>query len=491
MGLNLRVIFKIGSLVIILIGGVMIFPVIVSLIYKEFNTAIVFGIIGTSIFLTGLIVFLKTKVKDNDLNTRDGLLTVGMVWVISILCSALPLCFAGGLHYIDAIFEAASGLTTTGATVIADVEALPKGLLFWRSFTHWLGGLGIIILVIAVLPMFGSSGHVIAKAEASKSMTDKILAKHTDTAKRLFLYYLVLSICCILLLWAGEMNFFQSLTHGMGTVSTGGFSIFNSGLTELGDYYTYWVIIIFMLFGSINFTLYYYLFSSHWREFLRDTELRWFIVITGTAALLVTVNIFINDIYSNIGSALTHGTFNFVSIISSTGFASANYDMWPSFAKIIILLAMLIGGCSASTSGGIKTFRVVIALKLIKRNLSRRLHPQAVVSIKNDDGPLRSDLVSSIAAFIFLYMGLIFIGTIIIALENKDFLTTISAVMSCLGNMGPGFNEVGPLGNYDGFSWFSKLVLSFIMLAGRLELFGILLLFTRRFWNPNRTRYGI
>ena len=488
MGLNIKAIIKICGLVIMFIGCFTFIPTIVSLIYGEIQTAMIFLFCGLIFALIGCLLFFSIKNTNRKIKSRDGLFTVNMVWLLTIILGAIPLSLAADISFIDAIFEATSGFTTTGATVIADVESLPNGVLFWRTFTHWIGGLGIIILVISILPSFGKGGYVIAQAEASKSMTDKIMAKYTDTAKRLVSYYAVMTVLCTVFLWIGKMNFFDSITHAMGAISTGGFSNYNAGLTELGSYYEYWVLIVFMVFGSINFTLYYYLFSKHWQEFFRDTELRWFIIFFGGASFLLTLDVFYTGTITNLGSALTHGTFNLVSTMSTTGLASANYDLWPTFAKMIILLAMFIGGCSASTSGGLKVYRIVIVLKLIKRNISRRLHPHAIVSIKSDEGPMRSDFVSAVAAYVFLYIVVIFVSSILLSLENQDFTTTASAVIACTGNVGPGFNEVGPLGNYDVFSAWGKLILSFDMLAGRLEMFGIILLFTRRFWNPDRFR---
>lgn len=488
MGLNFRAVTKITILVVIFIGVLTIVPAVVSFIYGETNTAVVF-LLCASVYITiGSIIFLLTKIKEKSIRIRDALLTVCIVWIITIVLGAVPLSITADISFIDALFESASGFTTSGGTVIPDVESLPKGVLFFRAFSHWIGGLGIVILVIAVIPMFGSSGRVVAKAEASKSMTDKILARYSDTAKKLFSYYLILTVLCIILLWIGKMNLFDSITHALGTVSTGGFSNYNEGLTTTGGFYEYWVLIIFMLFGSINFTLYYYLFSTHWREFFKDTELRWYTSIVAAGALLITFDLFFTGSIKSFGEALTHSTFNLVSVISTTGFASINYDLWPSFAKMILLMVMLIGGCSASTSGGVKTFRIVIVLKLIKRNITRRLHPSALIAIKSDEGPMRSDLVSAVAAYIFLYMGVVFISSMLLSIENQGFMTTISAVVACTGNIGPGFDAVGPLGNFGDFSIWGKSILIFDMIAGRLELFGVIILFTKRFWNPDRVR---
>ena len=488
MGLNIRATIKMSSIIMMFIGCLTLVPAFVSLIYRETETSIVFIVCGLIYAFIGCFLFFSVKTKERKVKARDGLFSVSVVWILTIILGAIPLSLAAHIPFASAIFEATSGFTTTGATVIADVESLPYGVLFWRAFTHWIGGLGIIILVISILPSFGKGGYVIARAEASKSMTDKITAKYTDTAKQLFSYYAIMTVLCTLFLWIGKMDFFDSITHAMGTISTGGFANYNTSLTQIGGFYEYWVLIVFMIFGSINFTLYYYLFSIHWREFVRDTELRWFMIFLTGASLMVAFDVFLTGTINNPFAALTHGTFNLVSTMSTTGLASANYDLWPTFAKMIILNIMLIGGCSASTSGGIKVYRIVVALKLIKRNISRRLHPHAVVSIKNDEGPMRADFVSAVAAYILFYIAVIFGSSILLSVENKDFTTTVSAVIACIGNVGPGFNDVGPMGNYDIFSVWGKLILSFDMLAGRLELFGIILLFTRRFWNPDRFR---
>ncbi len=486
MGLNFKAITKIICVVMIFLGAAMLVPMAVSLIYEEISPAMVFGFTSLILMIVGGLIFYLFRSKNSPIRTRDGILSVSLVWIAVILMGAIPICIIGNISYIDALFESASGFTTTGASVIPEVDVLPKGLLFWRSFTNWLGGLGIIILVIAVFPMLDGSGHVLIKAEANRSRSDKISAKYSDTAKRLFFYYIIMTVLSTVALTLGPTSLFDSIGLSMSAVSTGGFTDYNVSLVFHDSSYTLWILTLFMTLGSINFALYYYLFSIHWREFFKDTELRWYILIIISGSMFITLDLFLTGHASGFFEALTHGTFNFVSILSTTGFSSDNYDLWPTFAMMILFLAMFIGGCSASTAGGIKTYRVVVAYKLIKRNLSRRLHPNAVVSIKNDEGPIRSDFISAIAAYIFLYMLVIFTGTILLSFGNNDFLTTLSAVVACTGNVGPGFGEVGAIGNYSFYDWWEKLLLSFLMLAGRLELFGIVLLGTRRFWNPDR-----
>ena len=485
-GLNLRAAAKVCGFVTMVIGATMFVPAAVSLIYEEKATSVTFIVTAICLMAAGFILFFPIKLKNKKIKQRDGILIVSLVWVIAILLGTIPILICGKVSFIDALFESTSGFTTTGASVFGDVESLPKGLLFWRSFTHWIGGLGIITLVTSVLPMLGNSSRVIAQAESTQTMADRISVKFTDTAKRITLYYICMTILCTVLLTFGDMNLFESLTHTLGIVSTGGFSVLNGGLTVLSDPYSLWVITVFMALGSVNFTLYYYLFSSHWKEVFPDTELRFFGLIILSGSIFITADIFLKGIIPDFGEALTHGTFNFVSILSTTGLSSYNYDVWPTFAKMIIFFAMIVGGCSASTSGGLKVYRVIVAFKLIKRNLSRRLHPSAVVSIKNDEGPMRADFVSAVAAFIFFYTMVIFISSMLLSVEGLDFITTISGAVSCLSNVGPGFNEIGPLGDFSLFSIWGKILLCFNMLAGRLELFGIILLFTKRFWNPDK-----
>lgn len=491
MDINYRAIAKVCSLVTIFIGMITLIPAIVSLIYGEIHTAISFAICAVAFAIVGFIIHYFARGHFKNIRARDAILTVSSVWLVTILLGAITLYITTDLSIIDALFESTSGFTTTGATIISDIESMPHGIMFYRSFSHWLGGLCIILLVILALPILGSGGQVIAQAESSKSMTKKVFPKHVDIAKRLFLYYTVMTIACTLLLCIGKMNFFDSLIHGMGTVSTGGFSNYNNSIIGNSSLYECWIIVLFMIFGSVNFTLYHYLFSSHYREVVKDTELKWYMFFLIGGSLLVSANVFFSNSIDSFVESITHGTFNLVSTISTTGFASYDFDLWPSFAKMLILLTMLISGCAASTSGGIKVYRIVVALKLIKRNITRRLHPNAHVSLKNDEGPMRADFVSAVTAYIFLYIIVIFASCILLSFDNKDFITTISAVMSCMANVGTGLNEVGPGASFDIFSTWGKMVLIFDMVVGRLELFGIILLFTPNMWNADRYRFKL
>jgi len=486
MGFNTKAIIKVLSLVVIILGTVMFVPVLFSLYYGEFFASRVFLTTASSIIIIGSIIFFALRKRTGTLKTRDGILAINLVWITCVFVSAIPFCITSGVSFVDAIFESTSGFTTTGASVLTDIESFPKSLLFWRSFTNWLGGLSIIILVISVFPLVGGRGQIIISSESLRSRSDKITSKYADMAKRLFLYYVFMTAACIFLLVLSHLNMFEAINTSLSTVSTGGFSVFNDRLTGIDNTYTLIILILFMIFGSINFALYYQLFSVHWREFFRDTELRWYIFIIIAGSTLITLDTFLTGKIADLSHAIIQSLFSFVSIVSTTGFVIVNYDKWSSFAIMILFIAMFIGGCSASTAGGIKTYRVVVIYKLIKRNLSRRLHPNAVVSIRSDEGPMRADFVSSISAFVFVYIIILFTSTLILSIANQDLYTTLSAVIACLGNIGPGFDSVGPLGSYEIFPWWGKLLLCIDMLAGRLELFGFVLMATRWFWDPDK-----
>jgi len=487
MDLNWNVIFRVTGALFIVIGFSMLPAMIVSVIYDEPDIIEAFMKTMIPSILFGGLLMLLNKQKEGRTKVRDGYIIVALCWILASCIAAAPFVISGGIaNPIDAFFETCSGFSTTGSTILTDIEAMSKGLLFWRSFTHWLGGMGILIFAIALLPSLGISGQAIAKAEAPGPTLDKLTPKLSDTAKMLYMLYICFTAAETILLMFGGLSLFDSLVHTFGTVGTGGFSSYNDSIAHFDSAYVDVVISIFMIMSGVNFNLYFIIFRQNLKGFFKDAEFRLYLSIVGISTLLIGVFLYSSGNISNIGTSFRYSLFQTATIISTTGYATANFDLWPTFCKMILLSLMFIGGCSCSTGGGVKVIRILVILKLIKRGISLKLHPNAFVSLKMNNKPLPVDTVSAIASFVFLYMLTIFAGTILISMNGFNLLTSFSAVVACLGNIGPGFDLVGPVMNFSIFSNGSKLLLSFLMLAGRLELFTMFLLLTPRFWNPNR-----
>lgn len=487
MDLNWNIILRISGGLFIVISAAMIPSSLVSYIYNEPETALAFTkTIIPSMIIGGLLI-LVTKPGTGRIKVREGYIIVALCWILSSLIAAVPFVISGEIpSLVDAFFETCSGFSTTGASILTDIEALSKGLLFWRSFTHWLGGMGILIFAIALLPSLGINGQAIAKAEAPGPTLDKITPKLSDTAKMLYLLYLGFTLAITILLKAGGLSLYDSLVHAFGTIATGGFSIYNDSIAHYDSAYVDMVLALFMVIAGVNFNLYFILFRHGIRNFFRDLELRFFLFLVLTITLLVGINLFAANTYENLLDSLRYSFFQIATIISTTGYVTGDFDLWPTFSKILLLVLMLIGGSSSSTSGGMKVIRILVIFKFIKRGIARRLHPTAIVQLKVGSKVMPIDTISAIASFIFLYIMTIFISTILISMEGNSPMTNFSAVIACLGNIGPGFDQVGAVMNYGFFSDPSKLLLSFLMLAGRLELFTIIMLLSPRFWNPNR-----
>jgi trk system potassium uptake protein TrkH len=355
------------------------------------------------------------------------------------------------------------------------------GILFWRSFTHWIGGMGILVFTVAILPTLGVGGFQIFKAESPGPTPDKIMPRIKDTAKTLYATYLFITILEIILLKIGGMSLYESAVHTFGTVGTGGFSTRNSSIGAFDSTYIHTIISIFMIMSGANFSLYYDLYKGKWRDVIKNPELRFYLSIIGISILLITIDLSLN-IYHSIGKSFEFSLFQVSSIITTTGYGTADFDKWTTFSKGILFMLMFVGGCAGSTGGSIKNIRILVLIKLIKREVSKIFHPRAVIPVKIGSKTIQSDTIASIASFFSLYIFIFVIGTLIISLENIGLVSSASAVAATLGNIGPGFDFVGPTQTYSEFSVPSKLLLSSFMLLGRLELFTFFALFTPKFW---------
>ncbi len=486
MNLNIQSIFRIIGAVLLVIGISMLPSVFVSLLCDEPAVYIPFIWTMLSALLIGAVLTKTCKSHMKQLKVRDGFLIVSLCWLIAGILGAVPFVATGSIpNPADAFFESCSGFSTTGSSILSDVEALPKGIVFWRSFTHWIGGMGILIFAIALMPSLGISGQNIAVSETPGPSLDKVSPKMTDTAKILYVIYLLFTVLETILLMLGGLNLYDALVQTFGTVGTGGFSNYNDGIGHFGSTYVTVVITAFMVLCGVNFNLFYFSVKRGFRVFWQDSEFKLYLFFFAAASVFLTAALLIGKTYSSFTAALTDSAFQSASILTTTGFASPDYETWPTICQVLLLLLMFMGGCSSSTSGGIKIVRIYVLLQLIRRGIATRLHPNVIENITLNDKKMSSDTVSAIASHMFLYFVLIFAGAFVISFENLDLMTCFSSVITCLGNIGPGFGAIGPTENFASLSDLSKAFLSIYMIAGRLELFTLFILLTPRFWNSN------
>ncbi|MBC2575314.1 TrkH family potassium uptake protein [Peptostreptococcus canis] len=462
-------------------GMLLLIPTIVSLIYGEHDVAKKIGLLAVFFILVGYIFTMK-KPRKIDIFAKDGILIVGIAWIIFSIIGSLPFYITGSIpSFIDAFFETVSGFTTTGSTILVDIESLSKGILFWRSFTHWIGGMGVLVFVMAIIPLAGSKSVHIMKAEVPGPTMDKLVPKTKQTAKILYFIYVALTLFEIIFLMLGKMPLFDSIVHAFSTAGTGGFSIKSDSIGHYDSAYIDGVITIFMILFGINFNLFYLAILNKFSRIVRSEELRVYLIIILTAIVLITIDL--RNVYDTIPEAIRYASFQVATIITTTGFMTTDFNLWPHFSRSILLILMLVGACAGSTGGGLKVSRVLIMLKHIKLELKRVIHPRAVSNIKMDGKIISDDVIRSVSAYLLIYSLLLVLSFLIVSINEFDFETTITSIMTCINNVGPGFGDlIGPTGNFSTFSDLSKIVLSLDMLLGRLEIFPILLLFSPRIY---------
>lgn len=473
------------SIIIYILGWILKFqavfmalPLITSLIYQE-TDAVSFVITIVLCLLAGIPMTLR-RPKNQVFHTKEGFVTVALSWIVLSITGALPFLFSGSItHPIDAIFETVSGFTTTGASILSDVEALSHGILFWRSFTHWIGGMGVLVFLLCLLPLTGGYHMSLMKAESPGPSVSKLVPKVRSTAKILYGIYFALTLLEIVFLLLGDMPLFDTLCTAFGTAGTGGFGIKNS---SIGGYSTYIqvVVTIFMILFGINFSIYYLILSKKLIQALKIEELRYYLGIILVSILVIAFNI--KDLFGSIWQALQQSAFQVASIITTTGFATTDFNAWPEVSRIILIILMFVGACAGSTGGGIKVSRFIILFKSIAKELHLYIHPNAVKKIKMDEKPIPHEVVRSTNIFMSVYVLIFAFSVLIIGFNDYDLTTNFTAVAATLNNIGPGLELVGPTGNFGLFSPFSKCVLIFDMLAGRLEIFPLLLLFVKDTW---------
>lgn len=478
--MNYKMVLKFIGNVLLYELLIMIIPLGVSLYYKD-GDAISF-LLTIIIMLPLALVLRRIKVKGNEIYAKEGFFIVGLSWVVIAIFGALPFVISGAIpSFVDAVFETVSGFTTTGATLLAEVESLPRGILFWRSFTHWIGGMGFLIFILALAPSLGSNTIYLLKAESPGPNPGKIVPKLNQTAKILYQIYFILTIIETVLLMFAGLSFYDAIIHALGTAGTGGFSNMNSSVAAFNNPASEWIITIFMILFGVNFALYFQVVRGNIKSFFKSEELRYYLLMIGLSIVFITINILdLND--GRIGESIRQSSFQVASIITTTGYATVDFNLWPSLSKVIILILMMAGGMAGSTAGGIKTTRVVIILKSIRRGIDKILHPKRVQSVKIDDKIVEEEIISGVFLFLGAYLVISIIGLIIVSFDGFDLVTTSSAVLTAISNVGPGLEVVGPTGNFGVFSPLSKIVLSFCMLAGRLEIYPMLIMFSKSIW---------
>ena len=461
-----------------LTGAFQVVPLLAALAYGESIAPYVLSALA-ALAAGGAVVFV-TRVDDWSVRPRDGYLIVAGGWIAVSAFGALPYVFSGVAGPIDALFESVSGFTTTGSTVLSGLEYMPHGMLLWRSFTQWLGGMGIILFTIALLPLLGIGGMQLFKAEVPGPVTDKIRPRLVETARQLWLVYLGFTLAeCLLLLVAG-LDPFDAVCHAMTTLATGGFSTRDASIAAFASPAVEWIITAFMLVAGMNFVLHYRVLTGRGREILRDGELRYFLLVIGAAVAIVAVTLVLGG--ESFEPAVRAASFQVVSLVTTTGFVSADFELWAPFLHVIFIVLMMLGGMSGSTSGGIKSLRALLGVRSFRATFGRLLHPRAVRSVKYGGRAVNEEVLSGIWAFLTAYYLIAVAGAAFIAAWGYDLETAVSASFTALGNVGPGLGEVGALDHFAHFPDAVKLVLAFCMLAGRLEVFTLLVILSPGFW---------
>ena len=475
--MNKRLVVRLLGAIMLIEALAMLPSFLISLIYRDGDALALVYTIGI-LTACGLPLWLFAKPKEKNLRAKEGFVTVALAWLALSAFGALPFVFSGMIpHYVDALFESVSGFTTTGASVFSGFEGAPRGVMFWRSFTHWIGGMGVLVLTLALLPsMTGRASHL-ARAESPGPTFSKIVPKMGDSAKILYIIYGIMTLLqFLLLIFIGGMSPYDAAIHAMGTAGTGGFSNYGASVGAFDSAAVDVIITVFMVLFGVNFALYYRILIGGWRDALKSEELHWYLGIYLTATLGVTL-LQLPD-FGGFFASLRYGSFQIASIISTTGYATADFNLWHNASKIIILFVMFSGACAGSTAGGMKVVRVALLSKLARREVRHTFQPRKVEVVRFEKKGVDEHLLSQTAVFFFVYIALILVGCFLISFEGLyDFETNFPAALTCVSNVGPGFASVGPMANFAGYGPFAKIVCSILMLCGRLELFPILVLF--------------
>jgi len=477
--INLRITFRIISRNLLVMAAALLVCAGVALIYSEDIMPFIITS-GISLLLALILNFSKHKISDSEkFSRKDAYLTVTSSWVIICLIGSLPYIFSGAIpSYVNALFESVSGFTTTGSSILTDIESLPKSLLFWRSLTHWIGGIGIIVLVIIIMPSLRISGYHLFTQESS--LQEKIQPRVRSVGSSLLKIYILLTVLEIILLMAGNMNFFDSVCHSFGTVATGGFSPKNTSIAEYSPYIQY-IIMLFMLLAGMNFLIHFYLFKRDFRKIAKNDELKFYLTTIAVIGLTLTIGLSVS-MNKPVEEAFRESFFQIISIITCTGFATADYLLWPEYAWMIIFFAMFLGGSTGSTAGGIKMARHLVLIKNIKILFRKQISPHAVMQVRLNNNRLSDEANNSILTFISVYFLIFVAGTLLLVFLGIDGSTASSSVATCMAGIGPGIGSVGPAGNFAHLPEAGKVILVMLMIIGRLEIYTVIMLFSKTFW---------
>ena len=477
--MNRRMVFYVLGQMFKVVAGLMTLPFIVSLIYKE-ECMWSFLISIAIALVVGVLLSVICKTSNSVIYAKEGFVIVALSWIAMSAVGALPFFISGEIpSYVDAFFETVSGFTTTGASILTDVEAMSKGLLFWRSFTHWVGGMGVLVFIMAIIPKMSDRSIHILRAEMPGPIVGKLVPKARDTAKILYLIYIVMTIIQFVMLLFGGMSVFESIVHAFGTAGTGGFGIMSDSISGYSAYIQ-WVITVFMFLFGINFNLYYLLIFRKPKIALKSEELWVYVGISVAAVVAITVNTF--PMYDSVGESVRHSAFQVASLMSTTGFSTTDFNLWPGFSKSILLFVMFTGACAGSTAGGFKLSRVVILVKMIKCEIKKLIHPRAVVSVRFEGKKVDSPVLSGVGTYLALYAVCFISLFLVLSIEKFDLETNLTAAVACFNNVGPGFGGVGPASSFAAYSPLSKVMLSLAMLFGRLEIYPLLFTLSPSTW---------
>ena len=476
--MNFRLISSTLGRVLFIEAACLVLPLLCSIIYKEVYITDYLLCIGICV-LTGLVLALF-KPKNKAFYSKEGFVTVALSWIIISIFGAFPFMVTGFVpNFFDAFFETASGFSTTGASILSDVEALPKSLLLWRSCTNWIGGMGVLVFLVAILSLSGGSNVYLIKAESPGPSVSKLVPKVKEGAKILYLIYMGLTFLEFVLLLFGGLDLFSALTTAFSNAGTGGFGILNSSIAEYSSY-VQWVITIFMLIFGVDFSIYYLILLRKFKSVFKSDEFKAYIGIVVVATVIITINCL--SIFGNIWETLRHSAFQVASIITTTGFSTTDFDLWPSLSKTILVILMFFGGCAGSTAGGMKVSRIILLLKSVVKEIKILAHPRTTFKTTMNGRVVEHETIRGVNVFTAVYFAIFAGALLLISIDNFDFTTNFTAVTATINNIGPGLSMVGPTCNFSGFSDFSTFILSMVMLTGRLEIFPMLMLFAPTTW---------
>lgn len=479
--MNRRMVLYVLCLIMRVEAVLLVPPLVIALVQREEMAAFGFLVAIAALLGASLLTLLK-KPRKKVFYAREGFIIVALAWFVVSVFGALPFWVSGAIpNFIDSLFETVSGFTTTGASILTDVEAVSMSLLYWRSFTHWLGGMGVLVFVLAIMPLAKNSGNTmhILRAESPGPQVDKLVPRMHNSAKILYAIYVGMTLLQIVLLLAGGMPVFESVTTAFGTAGTGGFSVLNDSMASFSPYLQSVVTVFMVLFG-INFNIFFLVIMREYYKILRNEELWVYLGLLFGSIILITINVL--PMFASVGESFHHAAFQVASIMTTTGFATVDFNMWPQLSRTILVILMVLGACAGSTGGGIKTARVVLLGKSFVRDVRKLLRPRSVALIKMNDRTVEEDTVRGVHSYLTAYILIALISVLLISINNFSLETTVTSVVSCMNNIGPGLDLVGPMGNYAAFSGFSKLVLSADMLIGRLEIFPMLMLLVPATW---------